>query len=122
MADLEQEQSKLGVEVRRAPYGKLTIYEISEQELVEFERGSPTALLLNFAIFSLSTALTFFSVLLTTSVSGKTFIIFLTITILGMLGGAFLFIWWLMTRKSITNLADVIRKRLPPEGQTQDIS
>jgi hypothetical protein len=78
--------------VRRARYGQLTIYEISEDELELLERGSPDSLLLNFSIFALSVCVSFLIALLTTTIpSDRTFIVFVVVTAVAALGGVVLF-------------------------------
>ena len=103
--------------VRRAPYGELTIYEISESELNELEKGPHENIYLNFAIFLLSIFLSFIICLLTTTImNDRVFVVFTVITYTSGLSGVFLLILWWRKRTSIAELVDTIRSRLPPEG------
>lgn len=104
------------VEVRWAAYGKLTLYPVDESELELLAQGSPDSLYLNFAIFLLSTAISFLTILLTVVVSGKIFTVFVVITALGFIVGLFLLILWFRKRRSVSDVIDKIKKRLPPEG------
>lgn len=61
-----QDRPKFLPAVRRARIERLDIYEISETELQILERGSPDSILLNFAIFLVSIAVSFLVALLTT--------------------------------------------------------
>jgi hypothetical protein len=118
--DFLNSDAELQPEIRRARIGKLTIYEISEAELNALEAGSPSSLLLNFAIFLLSIAISFMTTLVTLDVpAGKTFVFFLTTTIVGFVGSAVLFLLWLMTYRTVSSVASLIRKRLPPDGDVR---
>ena len=104
------------VEVRRAAFAQLTIYEVAEYELETLAHGSPDSLFLNFAIFLLSTAVSFFVALLTADLSARVFTIFVVIVTVGFLVGLFLVLVWLKKRSSTSNLVKLIRDRLPSEG------
>jgi hypothetical protein len=104
------------VEVRWAAYGKLTLYPVDESELELLAQGSPDSLYLNFAIFLLSIAISFLTTLLTVVVSDRFFTVFVVITVLGFIAGLFLLILWFRKRRSVSDVIDKIKKRLPPEG------
>jgi hypothetical protein len=109
--------------VRRARYQQLTIYEISDSELDTLEKGSPDSLFLNFAIFLLSVAISLAVAMVTTEAKSQlTFIIFLVLTIIGFLGGAFLLILWARDRSSVSKCAKTIRDRLPPAEGIQEMT
>jgi hypothetical protein len=60
---------------------KLRIFEISEAELEELERGSPESIFLNLALAVLSIAISFSVSLFTTRIeSNRTFIVFVVVT------------------------------------------
>ncbi|MCK9400655.1 MAG: hypothetical protein M0Q51_11775 [Bacteroidales bacterium] len=108
--------SEFSPEIRRARIDHLNIYEISEGELETLKKGSPGSIFLNFAIFLIGSALTLIVAILTTNVkSNLTFIIFVILSILGFLAGILLLFLWHRNNKSITQLVDIIRKRLPRE-------
>ncbi len=103
-------------EVIRGKFGKLTIYEITDYELELLGKGSHDSLYLNFAIFLISTAIAFLIALLTTNItSPNPYLFFLTVTIIGFLGSAFLFMLWFRNRRSISQVVETIQKRLQPE-------
>jgi hypothetical protein len=112
--------------VRRGAYARLTIYEVEENELELLAQGSPDSLYLNFAIFLLSIAVSFLIALLTlpanqaTGVSGtgssNRFIVLVVITTIGFIVGLLLLLIWLKKRRSISDIVQRIKDRLPPEG------
>jgi len=103
-------------EVRRAVLARLTIFEVEESELDILAHGSPDSFHLTFAIFLLSVASSFLIALLTIDVTGKTYTVFVLITLVGFVTGIYFFMSWRKRRKSVPDLVDKIRKRLPPEG------
>ena len=125
MNNLQQasSQSTFLPEIRRGRFDKLTIYEISDTELELLERGSPDSTFLNFAIFLLSSAISFTVALFTTTItSERTFIIFVVITIIGYLGAFLLFLLWRKSHKSVSKTVETIKKRLPPEGVAESFN
>jgi hypothetical protein len=108
--------------IRRARVQTLTIYEVSDGELDLLERGSPDSLYLNFAIFLLSSAISFIIALLTTvPFSQMVTIIFVAFTIIGLIVGVFLLLLWRRSRSFRVDCIKVIRSRLPPEGIPADM-
>ncbi len=113
----KNEISEFLPEIRRGRLGQLTIYEISESELETLIQGSPNSIYLVFAVFLLSVFVSFLIALLTTTISSnRTFIVFTVITTVSAIGGIILFSLWFKNRKSISDLVQTIRGRLPPEG------
>ncbi|MDX9782169.1 MAG: hypothetical protein RBT35_04195 [Bacteroidales bacterium] len=102
------------VKVKRHKFDSLTIYEVSESELDTIEKGSPSSIYLNFAIFLLSIAASFLASLLTNDYSNKqnTFIVFLLITIVGFVIGGFLIILWLRTKNDFDQTIKKIKDRV----------
>jgi hypothetical protein len=109
------------VKIRRGTFGELTIHEVADYELENLAHGSPDSLYLNFAIFLLSMAVSFFVAVLTAVLSPRAFTVFVVITTVGFLMGIFLLIVWLKKRRSVSNLVREIRSRLPAEG-VQEVS
>jgi hypothetical protein len=99
------------VKVKRYKFDSLTIYEISESELDTIEKGSPSSIYLNFAIFLLSIAVSFLASLLTNDYTSKlkTFIVFILITIIGFIAGGFLIILWLRTKSDFDQIIKKIK-------------
>jgi len=113
----EKKPSEFVPEIKRGRVARLTIYEISESELETLAQGSPNPIYLNFAIFLLSVSVSFLIALLTITIaSNRTFIVFVAITVGGAIGGVFLLLLWFKTRRSVSDLVQTIRDRLPPEG------
>ena len=111
------EDSGNSVPVRRGKVDLIVLYEVTEHELELLKSGSPTGLLLNFAIFAISIAVAFFITLLTTTISSdRVFIVFVIITAVGMLAGLILFVLWLRLRKSISNTVRTIKDRVPKDA------
>jgi nucleoside recognition membrane protein YjiH len=101
--------------IRVAPLGELRVYIISEEELNEFEQGSPTSLYLNFALALLASGFSFLAALLATNfASVKTFTVFVVLTVLFLLVGVILFANWYRIHRSSKSLARRIRDRMPP--------
>jgi hypothetical protein len=101
------------LQITRARYDSLTLYEVSEEELEIIERGTPDSIYLNFAIFLLSIASAFLISLLTGDFQNKqsAFTIFIVITVVGFLGGGFLLLLWLRTRSSLNDVIKRIKQR-----------
>lgn len=103
--------------VRRAPYGELRIFEISETELDLLERGSPDSLFLNFAVALLSVAISLSVTFATTNIpSDRVFTALVLLTIVGYVAGLLLLVLWWRTHRSVTSVVASIRRRMPPEG------
>jgi len=104
-------------EIRRARIQHLAIYEISEDELNQLEKGNPGSIILNFTIFSFSVFVAFLITLLTVkNLETKVFITFVIFTALGGLAGPLLLCIWIKQYKSTRNIAKNIRSRMPPSG------
>jgi len=104
-------QEELVINIGRIP--QLNIYQITEDELQTLENGGSDPIYLNFAIFTISTAIAFLITLLTIQIdSTRLFVIFLVVTILGLsLGLVLLTLWW-RSRKSIKRLVNKIKERI----------
>jgi len=108
--------SDFSPEIKRARIDCLNIYEISEGELEILEKGSPGSIFLNFAIFLIGSAFTLLVAILTTDIkSNNTYIIFVVLTVIGLLSGLLLLFLWYRNNKSISRLIEIIRSRLPRE-------
>jgi hypothetical protein len=109
--------SRSPVKVRLGTFGELTIHEVADHELESLAHGSvESASYLNFAIFLLSTAISFFVALMTTVLTSRMFTVFVVIAIVGFVNGVFLLIVWHRKRSSVWDLVEKIRSRLPAEG------
>lgn len=113
---LEQDSGIESVKIRRGKVDSLSLYEVTESELQDLESGGPASLFLNFAIFLLSLAVSFFIALLSTDIqSTKTFIVFVLIALVGFIGGAILLLIWNKSRQSTTQIVQKIKGRMPSD-------
>jgi len=110
-------------EIRRARIRTLTIYEVSDSELLTLERGSPHSMYLNFALSLFSMAISFLITLLTVPIpSEKKYVCFLLLVIVGFVAGSILIAVWFTTRRSMSQLVRTIRQRLHSEGQGEPLT
>lgn len=104
--------------IRRARFGQLVIYEISDTELQLIERGSPDSLFLTFGIFLISIGVSFLVTLLSTGIDSiRIFTTFVVLSTIGMVTGLILLGLWWWYRKSRSNLFRTIRERLPQDDE-----
>jgi hypothetical protein len=108
--------------VRRGRYETITIFEITEDELEQLQKGSPDSLLLNFAVFALSTFVSFLIALTTTTIqSNRLFDVFVIVACVSCFGALVLFSLWWRSRRGTSGLVQAIRRRLPPEVGVQEV-
>lgn len=86
--------SLLPVKIKRGVFAELTIHAVADHELESLAHGSPDSPYLIFAIFLLSTSVSFFVALLTTVLTSRVFTVFVVITTVGFLNGVLLLIVW----------------------------
>jgi hypothetical protein len=99
--------------VRRGRVDSVDLYEVKENELELLEKGSPTTLQLNFAIFLFSIALTCIIALATTTFKWPIVeSIFTFISVIGVLMGAYLLISWWRKKTSIAEVISRIKNRI----------
>ena len=104
--------------IRRARYDQLTIYEISEDELVTLEKGSPDSIYLTISIALLSTAISCSVAAPSMHIEyQKLLIAFVSFIVLGYVVGGALMVLWLKSKSSVSSCVKTIRNRLPPEGE-----
>lgn len=102
--------------VRRGRVESVDLYEIKDSELDLLEKGSPADLQFNFAIFLVSTAFTSFASLLTSNFPNETIkTVFIVITVVGFIIGAYLLVAWYRSHTSLKSICKQIRGRIPPE-------
>lgn len=104
--------------IHRVRLDKIKIFDVKEDELDALERGSPDSVLLNVAIFTLSTGASFFISLLTTQIESIfTFCVFVIVTIVSFLASVVLLLLWWRCRKQTGSIIAGIREReVVPEG------
>lgn len=105
----EQNEGHKDIDVRRGKFDSLSLYEVTDYELEILERGSPSSLLLNFAILGFSVGVSFLISLLTLEfTSVYTFAFFLTFSLVGLFSSVVLiFIWWKIRANSISVCAKI---------------
>src|SRR4051812_21342248 len=110
-------QVELLPEVRRGRIERLSIYDVSEDELEILARGSSDSIYLNFAISLLSVFFSFLIALLTTTSRSTTVQVFLiSATIITGINGSLLLAIWFRNRRTVSDLIEKIKARMPPEG------
>ncbi|HMO03842.1 MAG TPA: hypothetical protein PKC67_02860 [Kiritimatiellia bacterium] len=116
-----QSSATESVTVRRGRVDSLTVYDVTESELQDLERGTPGNLYLNFAIFLLSIAVSFFVALFSTEIkSTRTFCVFVIVAVIGGVGGLVLLAIWKKSKETTSIIIDRIKKRVPKED-TKDL-
>jgi hypothetical protein len=117
MSESNQQPLLAGPRIVRASLDQLTIYEISDNELETIERGGPESMLLNFAIFFTSTAISFTVSLATTVIQSiHLFTGFMVVTVVSYIAALVLGGLWVRSCKSKKSIIKTIRERRPPEG------
>jgi hypothetical protein len=103
--------------VRRGRVDSVNLYEVKENELDILEKGSPTSIYLNFAIFLLSIAFSSIAALCTTTTFKYAIVqtIFVVVAVVGILIGVLLILLWNRGRKNISDVIKTIRDRIPSE-------
>ena len=113
--DQQQDANATGTndpKIRRGKVDSLTLYEITDNELIVLERGSPSSTYLNFSIFFISVGISFLISLLTADVSDRVFIVFCLLTGGGLSIGVVLSaIWWRMGSE-MSEVCQKIRGRI----------
>jgi len=113
------EQKDSGERSLRIRYGKvdsLSLYEVTEDELDNLEKGGPASLMLNLGLSLVSMGVAFLVALLTTDIkSDRTFAIFVIITAVAFVGGAILLLLWNKNRQSVSTIIKRIRARMQKE-------
>ena len=112
--------------INRGKVDSLNLYEVKENELETLEQGVLANLQFGFAIFLFSVALTCIAALATSNFKWDIVkIIFICLSIIGIVLGVF-FMWsWARTRKSVSKVVSTIRGRIDSDrdesGETPDM-
>jgi hypothetical protein len=109
------------IKVRRARVDSITVYDVTEQELEQLEKGGGGGIYLNLCLSIFSIAASFLIAVITTKIeSDRQFAIFIIITTVGFLGALVLGILWWRCRESVTAVVLSIKRRMPLD-ETADI-
>lgn len=102
------------IDVRRKKLGAVTIYDVTESELIILEKGTDASIWLNFFIGTISIAASFLAALLTVEWGVKvslTQIIFICVTIIMFLAAVICFVFWRTTKGQHEATIKTIRER-----------
>lgn len=106
--------------IRRGRVDSLSLYGITDYELEILEKGSPSSIYLNLAIFLLSIATSFLIALCTSTIASvRTFTVFVVLIVVGYVVGIFLLLLWLRDRKSVPDIVKKIKNRIPSEAMEE---
>ncbi len=96
----------------RAAMGEIVLYDVTEDELNSLEAGTPSSIYLNFSLALITAFISFLIVILTVPInSNRSFVAFLSVTVISGIGGLItLFLWW-RTKESVSVVAKRIRAR-----------
>lgn len=100
--------------VVRGRVDSVTLYEVKEDELQRLEDGQNGGLLLNFAIAFISIGFSAWAAIATAAsfANPYTAVVFVVVTVGGLLAGIVLGIMWFVSRKSNKRICDEIRARV----------
>jgi len=99
--------------IERGKLGSIKVYDVTEHELNQLEKGGSESVFMNFAIFALSIASSFLITLTTIEIgSDRVFVSYLMVTILGYVIGLILLVLWWKGKSSIKKLIKDIRNRI----------
>ncbi len=108
--------------IRVAPPGELNAFVVYEHQLDTLSQGSPSSLMLNFALFFLGVASTAIGTLISIPPdSDRAFYLFLIVGLVtGIAGVVLLALWW-FTHTSIRHLIAKIKSQMPqnPEARPE---
>jgi hypothetical protein len=121
MSQTEGTGSEKPLRVRRGRVDSLSLYEVTSYELDILEKGHPGSLYLNFATFLLGVAASFIIALATADLKSVIlFAVFVAIAFSAGIIGILLFILWYRSRASIPDIIANIKKRMPPNGDSEN--
>ncbi|WP_174524907.1 hypothetical protein [Burkholderia glumae] len=110
------------VPINRAKVESIDLYEVTDDELNQLEKGSDGSLFLNVAFVLISAAISFFIALTTTTInSNRLYNTFLIITITFFAGSIICALIWWKNRISVSNVAKKIRRRMKLTSASRDL-
>ena len=109
--------------IRYAPLGELKVYNVHEYELDELARGSPAALLLNFALALLPISITLAVTLATTTIQSVYYYAALvSVCAVTLISGLVLLGLWARQHATSKKIVETIKNRMPLPDAIQDSS
>jgi hypothetical protein len=116
----EPASTPLAPAIRRGLVKELKIYDVTEAELQQLERGSPGSILLDFAIGLLSIgASTLLTLLAVPIASSRVFTVYICVALITTISGTVCLVLWRRNHLSVRNIVTEIRSRIIPEGEPQ---
>lgn len=110
------------VPINRAKVESIDLYEVTDDELSELEKGKDGGLFLNLALFLISASISFLITLTTTNIeSDRQFILFCVIAISGLVGAVILSLLWWRERNSVKDVIRRIRARMKSPGEDIEV-
>lgn len=103
------------IPVRRGRVDSIDLYEVTDDELQELERGGEASNYLNFALSLSSIAISFSIALATTNTTDRQFYVFLIIIVGTALAALIFGVIWRSNRRTVQELAARIRARMRQE-------
>jgi hypothetical protein len=101
------------VPINRAKVESIDLYEVTDDELVQLEKGSDGSLFLNLSLFLISASISFFIALSTTTItSDRQYTVFAIIAIGCLIGSVILALLWWRSRESVSSVVARIRARM----------
>jgi hypothetical protein len=109
----DEDQTAQNPKIKRGRLASLSLYEVTDYELEILQAGSPATILLNFAIFLLSTALSFWVAVFGTEIKDPNrYAVFMMIAIFATINGVLLLVLWWRKRGSVAQLVAKIKRRI----------
>lgn len=110
------------VPINRAKVESIDLYEVTDDELVQLEKGSDGSLFLNLALTLISASVSFFIAISTTTIeSDRQYTLFLIIAVGFLIGAAILTLLWWKSREAVASVVQRIRARMKAPSETSDI-
>jgi len=107
------------IKVRRARVDSITVYDVTEHELEQLEKGGGGGIYLNLCLSLLSIAISFLIAVITTKIeSDRQFSTFVIILTVGFLGSVVLGILWWRCRETVAAVVLSIKRRMPLDETT----
>lgn len=109
------------VPINRGKVESIDLYEVTDDELVQLEKGSDGSFFLNLALSLISASISFFIAVSTTTITNdRQFTVFCIIAIGCLIGAAILALLWWQSRESVSSVIDRIRSRMKAPGELDD--
>ncbi len=102
--------------IRVAPLGELNAYTVYEHERETLAQGSPSSLLLNFALALLPSAVGILVTLYSSTMSDLKITLFPSAAIIFIVAGLICLTLWARMHRSASRLVEQIKNRIPPPG------